>query len=209
MHPGLDSSTDKEVMAILSSPGRQKLVKPQPRPGALATTVTSLRPLPSESIANGKVLPDPAAVAASSGSDYSSEAAVAVPIGGGGEASRPEVVSAREDSVGASGSSTSPPHMQVLPKSISASWDPQVQSSSSAFSVPAGRVAGRGDKPDTSQGVGGRGSAGLGGLTLGGFRMVGDDLADPKVKMSLMTRFCLLLSCFRTTACPREWWLRR
>lgn len=180
MHPqGGDSSTDKEVMAILSSPGQQKLVKPQPRPGGLATAAASLR-MPSSPLANGKALSGTAATAPGS-SDYFSE----VVVGGSGSGGRrlAEAALALEDSARNVGSGASPTPTPALPKSTSASWDPQVQSSSSAFSVPAGRGTGRGGRSSASPGVGGMGSAGLRGLTLGGFRVVGGDTADPEVSL--------------------------
>lgn len=74
------------------------------------------------------------------------------------------------------GPASSPPHTPALPKSISASWDPQMQSSGSAFQVPAGR--GGGGTPvgrtDVSGGVGGSmgSAAGFGALSMGGFRVV-------------------------------------
>lgn len=85
-----------------------------------------------------------------------------------------------------------------LPKSTSASWDPHVQSSGSAFSVPAGRGGGgAGGRGEGSVGVGGgAGSAGFGALNLGGFRALGGDHRDFQVREHM---WWLCIGLYRVT----------
>lgn len=173
---GGDASADKEVMAILSSPAQQKkfVVKPQPRPGGA---------IPASPAANGKAAFVPPSSAAALSGDLR-DATAALPggrcgaveavVGGGGGGGGIGAV----DATGLA--APSPPQTPRLPKPPSASWDPHVQSSSSAFSVPAGRGGG-GGMAEGSGGVGAGGggggggvcSAGIGSMSLGGFRSVG------------------------------------
>lgn len=190
----MDSSADKEVMDILSSPVAQKkfVVKPQPRPPVVGgpTTAGPGAMVPAPPQANGHN-------AASSSGNYLGEA---VGGSGGGDG---KIAGGLASGVGVvvEPSSTScglanvvhgispPRHVQnaaVLSKPTGTSWDPHAQSSCSAFSVPAGRgsgVLGTGGRSDGAGGVsGGGGGGGLGALNLGGFRNVGGDPGDFKVK---------------------------
>ena len=159
---GGDASADKEVMAILSSPLQQKkfVVKPQPRPGGAAPSVTAV----GGGGGGGGGALGPASPRANGNSTLGGEYRREV-VAGAGRAGVPEAV------VGAS-----PPQTPGgLPKSTSASWDPQVQSSSSAFSIPAGRGGGGGAAGRVEGSGGAGGAGGIGSLTLGGFRSVGGD----------------------------------
>lgn len=182
---GGDASVDNEVMAILSSPVQQKkiVVKPQPRPGGAAVAATAGGPTgralgPASPRANGNASFIPNSAAAL-GSEYLRDTAATATgcsgtveeiFAGGGAA-----VGGAVDAAGLP-IAPSPPRTPGLPKSTSASWDPQVQSSSSAFSVPAGRGGGGGGggRVEGAGGAGGTvGGAGIGSLSLGGFRSVG------------------------------------
>lgn len=195
---GGDASADNEVMSILSSPVRQKnfVVKPQPRAGGHAVTGSGGLCPPSPG-ANGQCLPGSAAAADSYLQNSSSSALVGgvVGVGGGGGGVGGGCRGVEAGLLGGGSvvdpgrlaNGPSPPHTPGLPKSTSASWDPQVQSSSSAFSVPAGRGiggggGGRGEGPGGTGGVG-MGSAGFGGLGLGGFSSSGGDHRDFQVRL--------------------------
>lgn len=183
---GADASADNEVMAILSSPGQQKkfVVKPQPRPGgggsgavAAAAAGGSGALGPTSPRVNGNAFVPPSSTAF--GDDYHRDT-IAVAIAAGGRGGAVEASSRGGGVIGVvvepAGSGLSPPKTPGLPKSTSASWDPQVQSSSSAFSVPAGRGGGGGGGAGRGEGlvgVGGGGAGGIGSLSLGGFRSVG------------------------------------
>lgn len=174
---GGDASADKEVMSILSSPVQQKkfVVKPQPRPGGVVAPASAVAAAagalgPASPGANGSAFaPQPSAVAALGGGDYHHRDAVASASGGRGGGGAVDTGLRVGRGIGAAdpsshtgltaGPGLSPPRKTPgLPKSTSASWDPQVQSSSSAFSVPMGR---------------GGGGGGIGSLSLGGFRPLG------------------------------------
>ncbi|CAM9445851.1 unnamed protein product, partial [Scytosiphon promiscuus] len=187
---GADASVDNEVMAILSSPVQQKkiVVKPQPRPGAGGAaaaaaggpTGRALGPASPHSNGNasfvtsssaglgGEYLRDNVANSAGFRGGVGVGGTVDEVFGGGGATGG--------DAAGLA-IAPSPPRTPGLPKSTSASWDPQVQSSSSAFSVPAGRGGGGGGGSGRVEGSGGAGGmvggAGIGSLSLGGFRSVG------------------------------------
>ena len=188
---GGDASADNEVMSILSSPGRQKnfVVKPQPRAGGHSVTGSGALCPPSPG-ANGQCLPGSAAAADSYLQNSSSTT-----VGGGGSGVGGGGRGADSGLQGSGGvvdpgrlmNGPSPPHTPGLPKSTSASWDPHVQSSSSAFSVPAGRAIGGGGRGEGAGGAGGvgMGSAGFGGLGLGGFAAAGGDLRDFQVRLGV------------------------
>lgn len=168
-------------MAILSSPGHKKgVVKPHARPGGVDPNSSSL----GAALASGPSSPI-----------ISATSEPAVMAGGVNDwhekngYSRPA-----ETAPGASGSAasgpgdatySSPTHPPLLPPNPHTSWTPQSRRGGSAFSVPATRArasASRG--PGTGRGGRGAesiGSAGLGGLSLGGFRAVGGDTANAQV----------------------------
>ncbi|CAN0049746.1 unnamed protein product, partial [Laminaria digitata] len=139
---GGDASADNEVMSILSSPIRQKnfVVKPQPRAGG-GHTVTGGGALgPPSPGANGQCLPGSAAAAAAADSflQNSSSAALIGGVGGVGGGGGGVGGGGRGVEAGLLGGESvvdpgrlvngpSPPQTPGLPKSTSASWDPQVQ----------------------------------------------------------------------------------
>lgn len=164
MQQPVDASADREVMAILSSPVQKFVVKPQPRAGGVAPGAGTLGP-PSPR-ANGH---HPPRMGPPGTGEYRNE-------GSGGGVMRGLGSDSSLSGTGSIGagvvSSGSPPPNSALPRSGNASWDPHSQSSSSAFSVPAGRgvAGGRGDGAGSGVSVG---NTGLGTRRLGGFRVVG------------------------------------
>lgn len=181
----VDVSADNEVMAILSSPVQTFVVKPQARPGGVASAAGALGPLSPKS--NGQAAHAAAGLALLvGGADYLADGGAHDGVVGQGKGG---------DMAGGSGAAPlgapgiSPPHTPGPPKSNSASWDPQSQSASSAFSVPAGRGGGRGDGAGAGRG-GSVGNSAFGALKLGSFRVVGGDLVN---RGSIQVRSCVLL----------------